>query len=607
MKRITTLLSSIFLTAAAVAQTYSPVAVTGYNVDGIAEDTMAITHSSQALDGSDYVLYTRNYGTRYSSSYGLPDNGTITSGIHTFQMEPYSQHNTLFIPQSGTDSLLLSTPASFASLSILGTSTEGTGSNTYTVWFTDGTSTTFSNITMNDWFNGGSSIISGIDRAGRTTGSVGHSSINPSLYANDLTLTCADRAKLVHSIVVANVGTHPRTCIFAVSGASAPSFTITNTNPACHGGQGRAVITPTGGSIPYSYTWSTSPIQNSDTAIGLIAGYYTVIANDASNCPVTLYDTITEPAGTNLTLTASADSLCPGAAITLTTTGAASYTWSAGTATDSSIIVHPLVSTVYSVTGTNGGGCTGAGTVTVHVRLAPAVGITFAPSRFICAGSSITLTGTGASSYQWSGGITNGTAFSPTAATTTYTVTGTDIHNCRNMDSLNVYVNPLPTITINVSPSDTVCAGRNMSLSGIGATSYQWSGGVTNGLVFAAPTSTTTYRVTGTDSHSCTNTDSITVHVKNCTGIEETKGELGMSIYPNPNNGTFSITANSDVKDINLVVSDLQGRVIYTANYTTMASGESKSINLNHAAAGLYLLHMQSGSQQHTEKIVIEK
>jgi gliding motility-associated-like protein len=69
-----------------------------------------------------------------------------------------------------------------------------------------------------------------------------------------------------------------------------------------------------------------------------------------------------------------------------------------------------------------------------------------------------------------------------------------------------VTVNALPTVTATSTPSSgAVCIGNNATLNGGGAVSYTWSGGVTNGTAFA-PTTTTTYTVTGTDANGCVNT-----------------------------------------------------------------------------------------------------
>lgn len=62
-----------------------------------------------------------------------------------------------------------------------------------------------------------------------------------------------------------------------------------------------------------------------------------------------------------------------------------------------------------------------------------------ATETVICAGQQITLTGSGATSYTWSGGVQNGVAFS-LAVTTIYTVTGYGASNCTDSDTIIVYV-----------------------------------------------------------------------------------------------------------------------------------------------------------------------
>ena len=516
MKRVLPVIVFAFLLSAiGSAQTYTPVSLSGYNVDGIAEDTAAIDYTTQALDGSDYVLYSETYGNIYSTGNGLPDNGTITSGTRTYQLGDYDRSNILYLLQGATDSLVLDVPMAFAKLSILATSTEGAGINTYTLRFTDGTSTSFSNIALLDWFNGTGAIAAGIDRAGRTSGNPDYNSFDPNLYANDLSLTCVDQAKLVRSIVVANVGSHPRTLVFAVSGVAAASYNFTNHDPLCQGGLGSAYISPLTGASPFSYVWSTTPAQHSDTARGLMAGVYTVTATDGSGCTQLLYDTITNPVGSGvLNIIASADSVCPGTTVTLTTTGATSYSWSSGTATDSSITVNPGTTSTYSVTGTVGSGCTATGSISIFVRQAPIVGTTVTPSSHVCRGTAVTLSGTGALSYLWSNSINNGSPFLPIGDSITFTVTGADAYNCSATSSINIYTTPLPVVTAHVTPSDTVCIGSSLSLSGTGAVTYAWTGGVLNGTAFNAPGTNTLYKVTGTDNHGCVNSDSILIHVK---------------------------------------------------------------------------------------------
>jgi len=59
-----------------------------------------------------------------------------------------------------------------------------------------------------------------------------------------------------------------------------------------------------------------------------------------------------------------------------------------------------------------------------------------------CAGASVTVSGSGANSYSWNNGVSNGVAFTA-GSTTTYTVTGTSAAGCTNTDQVLVTVNAL--------------------------------------------------------------------------------------------------------------------------------------------------------------------
>src|ERR1700740_257357 len=101
------------------AQTYNPISVTGMNADGVAESVPALSSTTGALDGSDYVLYSAAYGNALGTGYGLPDNGTIVNGGRTYQINPYNQNNLLYITAGLTDSMIVTTPAPYAGVSLL--------------------------------------------------------------------------------------------------------------------------------------------------------------------------------------------------------------------------------------------------------------------------------------------------------------------------------------------------------------------------------------------------------------------------------------------------------------------------------------------------------
>jgi hypothetical protein len=80
------------------------------------------------------------------------------------------------------------------------------------------------------------------------------------------------------------------------SGASDPSITITQpdalsltiakTDITCYGGTGTATANVTGGTVPYSYSWNSIPVQTTQTATSLTAGTYTVSITDGNQCPI---------------------------------------------------------------------------------------------------------------------------------------------------------------------------------------------------------------------------------------------------------------------------------------------------------------------------------
>ncbi|MDP5011641.1 MAG: T9SS type A sorting domain-containing protein, partial [Crocinitomicaceae bacterium] len=83
-----------------------------------------------------------------------------------------------------------------------------------------------------------------------------------------------------------------------------------------------------------------------------------------------------------------------------------------------------------------------------------------------------------------------------------------------------VYTSPAITIVsspiLNAGADQSVCESASITLidTGSGSISLSWNNGITNGVAFNAPTSTTTYTVTGTNAAGCTATDQVVVTVK---------------------------------------------------------------------------------------------
>jgi gliding motility-associated-like protein len=198
---------------------------------------------------------------------------------------------------------------------------------------------------------------------------------------------------------------------------------------------------------------------------------YTVTGtNAATGCTNTAVRTITVAPTPTVTTSTSNSVICIGNSTSLTGIGATTYTWSNGVTNGASF--SPTATATYTVIGATGG-CTNTAVRTITVNPLPGVSST-ASSSAICNGGSVTLNGTGAGTYTWTGGISNGVAFSPTT-TTTYTVTGTDANGCVNTSVRTVTVNPIPASTTSTSGTIT-CVTNTVNLnSTLAGASYTWT------------------------------------------------------------------------------------------------------------------------------------
>lgn len=219
--------------------------------------------------------------------------------------------------------------------------------------------------------------------------------------------------------------------------------------------------------------------------------------------------------------------VCAGTSVTLTSTGAASYSWTGPQAVTNGVPFTVSTQGQYSVSGTGSNGCISE--KNVYVKLF-AVGYSSTPAFSstgggvdtikVCLGNSVTLTGSGAASYAWSGPqtISNGTPFTVTTSGN-YTVSGTSASGCISTKVVHVLSSAVSYSSTPASVStgagvDTikVCTGGNATLAGSGAVSYAWSGpqAITNNVSFGV-TASGRYTVTGTASSGCTSTKQVFV------------------------------------------------------------------------------------------------
>jgi hypothetical protein len=354
-----------------------------------------------------------------------------------------------------------------------------------------------------------------------------------------------------------------------------PSVSIAGSSTVCGG----SVLTQTASGAT-TYTWSTGATTNPVNLTPLVSAGYTVTGEDMNGCTNTATTFITVFDPPSIVITGN-NPICIGATSTQSVSGANTYTWSTS-ATTSTIAVSPTVATTYTVIGEDVFGCTNTGSVSIMVNALPT--LTISGANTICNGTSVTQTVTGASTYTWSTGANSSTVVLTPTANATYTVDGTDVNGCSNNAVVSVSVNALPSVSANTSNS-LICPFNSVSLTGSGASTYTWNPGNINGAVISVtPNVTTTYTVTGTDANGCENMAVLTQSVATCTGIQNISASGMISVYPNPNNGSFNVEINSNVEDVQMIILNSLGQTVMAQ---PLKEGMNV-INANTIAKGIY-------------------
>ncbi len=82
----------------------------------------------------------------------------------------------------------------------------------------------------------------------------------------------------------------------------------------------------------------------------------------------------------------------------------------------------------------------------------------------------------------------------------------------------------------------------------------------------------------------------------------------GVTVYPNPSNGTFSINVNgNEANSYEVNVYNALGQVVYNNTMDVTSNSFTYQINLDHVANGMYQVEMVNGNGQLTYPIVIQK
>lgn len=287
---------------------------------------------------------------------------------------------------------------------------------------------------------------------------------------------------------------------------------------------GQAVVIPSNGISPYTFSWSSGGTNPSISNI--CTGIYTIEVKDANGCIATSNVFVPEPTPLVL-IPSSATAHCNKAdgSATIDASGATApytYTWSIAGQIDSTI--QNQTAGDYTVTVTDLNNCSLTTSITIGNADAPLASITSFTNTICsnaCAGKAVsTVTGgTGAYTYSWNTNPAQLTADAQNLCIGDYVLSVTDQFGCG--DTANVKIEA-PTFDINLATLDTIiCFGQTASLNaaatgGLPNYNFNWMPGNLNGNnVIVSPTTNQSYTVMVTDANGCQfGPDSILVKVR---------------------------------------------------------------------------------------------
>jgi hypothetical protein len=341
---------------------------------------------------------------------------------------------------------------------------------------------------------------------------------------------------------------------------------------------------------------SPNKLYNAETAGSVVGtGYTTPSISQTTDFWATITTGACESARTKVTATVKQPS-----ASSMSQTACDSYVFGSKTLTQSG---------VYKDTIPNAIGCDSVRTLNLTINNTPTMPTLI--SNQICKSGTVTFNEVAPgrlavpAPYKLYDASVNGNVVgsgltTPTISQTTdfyVTITSDGCESARK--KVSAIVNPLPTVSITVTPNDTINEGESITLAGKGAASYTWNNDITDNVAFN-PTQSGLYKVVGKDDNNCTNADSINIVVNKLTAIESSNS-TNFSIYPNPATDNVTITLTESVSGTISIV-DLKGNVVATKSI----SGNTSNISTADLASGVYVVKISSDKGVAVKQLVIQ-
>jgi PKD repeat protein len=179
-------------------------------------------------------------------------------------------------------------------------------------------------------------------------------------------------------------------------------------------------------------------------------------------------------------------------------------------------------------------------------------------------------------------------------------------HGCQFYYTVPITINPLPVVNFIHTDNGAGLFSFIDGTSGVSISNWDWDFGDGNNSNSQSPnhqysiTGTYTVCLTVTSTGGCIDVICQSVTYSIATTLDQLNTKNGISIYPNPTNGIFTIALNSISTNASIVVYTVVGKEVINQQLTNTTT----SIDLTKFDKGIYFVRIQNRDQLFTQRII---
>jgi hypothetical protein len=443
---------------------------------------------------------------------------------------------------------------------------------------------------------------------------------------------------------------HQRNASITVLISQTLAISVTaNPQTVCSGSSTQLQATITGGILPYTYSWTSTPPGFTSNVANPLASptvntWYKCTAHDNVNTIVkdSVFVTVSALPTTPGTITGNT-TVCEGGTATYTIAavpGATSYNWTvptgsmiqSGQGSVSITVIWGMNSGNVSVASVNSCGNSPASNLAVTVSPLPATPGPINGPNAVCNNTThdYSVTAVTGLTYNWTvpmdATITSGQGTATVTVQwglTPGVVSVTAQNTCgasQQPSTLSVAIETIPAPAQTMVGPDTVCqgdGGYQYSIPAISnASSYVWTlpmgasisqGSGTSAVTVNFSSTAVSGQITAAGNNFCgTGTaSSLDVTVVVCTGLDNNSLQSSIEIFPNPTHGMLNLSIKGSEKKLQVQILDLTGKSLQKETLENLTSSCTRQIDVNGLAAGIYVIRISSETRLFTQRFTV--